>query len=165
MCKQQTPEGLTKTKPKHQYYDCICSICTITKQKNRSKGKTVDTSNCTSGQVIHIGITFFDKTFIQGFNSALNIIDAKSRKLFGFSISTKRVPVRILIFFLLAMIHEGKTVIEIWVDEEGAIERSSTFTSMIVGEFHGIRIVPIDRYASQLFGKIERPHKTLKNGI
>eukprot|EP00957_Ditylum_brightwellii_P023585 1780372-Ditylum_brightwellii.AAC.1 len=62
------------------------------------------------------------------------------------------------------MIHEGKTVIEIQVDKEGAIAQSSTFTSMIVDEFPGIRIVPTSGYASWLNGKIEYPHKTLKNG-
>eukprot|EP00957_Ditylum_brightwellii_P178688 13610605-Ditylum_brightwellii.AAC.1 len=34
---------------------------------------------------------------------------------------------------------------------------------MIVGGFPGIRIVPTGGYASWLDGKIERPHKTLKN--
>eukprot|EP00957_Ditylum_brightwellii_P205515 15344222-Ditylum_brightwellii.AAC.1 len=62
------------------------------------------------------------------------------------------------------MIHEEKTVIEIQVDEEGAITRSSTFTSVIVDEFPGIKIVPTGGYASWLNGKIECPHKTLKNG-
>eukprot|EP00957_Ditylum_brightwellii_P110836 8453930-Ditylum_brightwellii.AAC.1 len=35
---------------------------------------------------------------------------------------------------------------------------------MIVDEFPGIRIVPTGGYASRLNRKIERPHKTLKNG-
>eukprot|EP00957_Ditylum_brightwellii_P206739 15349758-Ditylum_brightwellii.AAC.1 len=62
------------------------------------------------------------------------------------------------------MIHEGKTVIEIQVDEEGAIARHSTFTSMIVDEVTGIRFVPTGGYPSWLNRKIEHPHKTLKNG-
>eukprot|EP00957_Ditylum_brightwellii_P142645 10868464-Ditylum_brightwellii.AAC.1 len=62
--------------------------------------------------------------------------------------SAKSVPVRIIKCFLFVIIREGKTVIEIWVDEEGAIARSSTFTAMIVDEFPDIRIVPTSGYAS-----------------
>ena len=164
MCKQQTLIGLPKTKPKRHHASCICAICTITKQKNRNKGKTVDTSSYTLGQVIHLDLTFFDTPSIRGFNSVLNIIDAKSRKLFGFPTSAKSVPTRIIKFFLLAMEKEGKTVVEIRVDEEGAIARSATFTSMIVDEFPGIRIVPTGGYASWLNGKVERPNLTLKDG-
>jgi hypothetical protein len=127
----------------------------LTKQKNRNKGKTVDTSTCSLGQVIHIDITFFDTPSVCGFNSALNAIDAKFRKLFGFPSSAKSVPVRIIKFFLLAMICEGKTVIDIRVDEEGAIARSATFTSMIVDTFSGICIVSTGGYALWLNGKIE----------
>jgi hypothetical protein len=50
---------------------------------------------------------------------------------------------------------EGKTVVDIRVDEEGAIARSAAFTSMIVDEFPGIRIVPTGGYASWLNGKVE----------
>eukprot|EP00957_Ditylum_brightwellii_P148197 11283893-Ditylum_brightwellii.AAC.1 len=35
---------------------------------------------------------------------------------------------------------------------------------MLVDEFPSIRIVPTGCYASWLNGKIEHPHKTLKNG-
>eukprot|EP00957_Ditylum_brightwellii_P003559 269999-Ditylum_brightwellii.AAC.1 len=59
---------------------------------------------------------------------------------------------------------EGKTVVEIRVDEEGAITRSAAFTSVIVDEFPGIRIVPTGGYASWLNGKVERPYLTLKDG-
>eukprot|EP00957_Ditylum_brightwellii_P077486 5888012-Ditylum_brightwellii.AAC.1 len=55
------------------------------------------------------------------------------------------------------MIRRGKTIIEIQVDEEGAIARNSTFTLIIVDEFPGIIIVPTGGYASWLNGRIEHP--------
>eukprot|EP00957_Ditylum_brightwellii_P185478 14122398-Ditylum_brightwellii.AAC.1 len=58
---------------------------------------------------------------------------------------------------------EGKTVMEIIIDEKGAIERSATFTNMIVDEFPGIRITTTGGYASWMNGKVERPHETVKN--
>eukprot|EP00957_Ditylum_brightwellii_P144209 10988170-Ditylum_brightwellii.AAC.1 len=58
---------------------------------------------------------------------------------------------------------EGKTVVEIRVDEEGAIARSAAFTSMIVDEFPSIQIVPTSGYASWLNGKVEQPNLTLKD--
>jgi hypothetical protein len=108
MCKQQTLIGLPKTKPKRHHASCICAICTLTKQKSQNKGKTVDTSSYTLRKVIHLDITFFDTTSIQGFNSVLNIIDAKSRKLFGFPSSAKSVPTRIIKIFYLPWKRKAK---------------------------------------------------------
>ena len=140
MCKQQTLIGLPKVKPKRHHEACHCTICILTKGKNRNKGKTIDTSDLEPGNMLHIDITFFDITSFRGFNSSLNIIDAKSRKLWGFLSSAKRTPLRIIKYFLHAIQKEGKTVIEIRIDEEGAITRSAEFTSMMIDEFPGIKI-------------------------
>ena len=116
------------------------------------------------GNLLHIDIAFFDVTSIRGFNCSINIIDAKSRKLWGFLSSAKRLPLRIIRYFLHALHRDGKTVQELRIDEEGAIARCAEFTSMIIEEFPGIKLNPTGGYASWLNGKIEQPHETIKNG-
>eukprot|EP00957_Ditylum_brightwellii_P102257 7795106-Ditylum_brightwellii.AAC.1 len=71
--------------------------------------------------------------------------------------------VRVIIFFILAITKEGKTVVGIGIDEEGSIARSATFTNMIVDKFPGIRITTTRGYTSWMNGKVEIPHETLKN--
>ena len=164
MCKLQTITGLPKRKPKRHHHACICTICIITKGKNRAKGKLIDTTNINVGNLLHMDITFFDVTSIRGFNCSINIIDAKSRKLWGFLSSAKRLPLRIFKYFLHALTKEGKDIHEIRIDEEGAIARSAEFTNMIIEDFPGIKINTTGGYASWLNGKIERPHETIKNG-
>eukprot|EP00957_Ditylum_brightwellii_P026215 1982396-Ditylum_brightwellii.AAC.1 len=89
-------------------------------------------------------IAFFDVSSCRGYNNSLNIIDAnsrklwgflKSRKLWGFLSSARRTPVRIIKYFIHAIQKEEKTVIEIKTDEEGAISRGAEFTSMMIDEF------------------------------
>eukprot|EP00957_Ditylum_brightwellii_P136460 10407024-Ditylum_brightwellii.AAC.1 len=58
---------------------------------------------------------------------------------------------------------EGKTVVEIRIDEEGKIAWSATFTNMFVDKFLGIRITTIGGHTSWMTGKVERPHEALKN--
>ena len=164
MCKKQTLIGLPKVKPKRHHKACHCTICVLTKGKNRNKGKTIDTSDLEPGNMLHMDIMFFDITSCSGFNSSLNIIDAKFRKLWGFLSSAKRTPLRTIKCFLHAIQKEGKTVIEIRIDDEGAISRSAEFTSMMIDEFPGIKINTTGGYASWLNGKIEQPHETIKNG-
>eukprot|EP00957_Ditylum_brightwellii_P156438 11906237-Ditylum_brightwellii.AAC.2 len=109
-------------------------------------------------------ITFFDITSCHGFTCSLNIIDAKSRKLWGFLSSAKRSPLHIIKYSLHALKKECKDGIELRIDEEGAISRNKELTSMIIDEFTGIKISTTGGYASWLNGKIERTHKTVKNG-
>eukprot|EP00957_Ditylum_brightwellii_P181410 13818891-Ditylum_brightwellii.AAC.1 len=71
---------------------------------------------------------------------------------------------RIIKYFFHALQKEGKTVIEIRIDEEGAISRSAECASMMIDEFPGIKINTTSGYASWFNGKIERPHETIKNG-
>eukprot|EP00957_Ditylum_brightwellii_P179113 13644818-Ditylum_brightwellii.AAC.1 len=117
---------------------------------------TIDTSDPEPGNMLHMGNTFFDITSCRGFNCSLNIIDAKSRKLWGFLSSAKWTSLRIIKYFLHALQKEEKTVIEIRIDEEGTISRSAEFTSMMIDEFPGVNINTNE--------KIERPHETIKNG-
>eukprot|EP00957_Ditylum_brightwellii_P208659 15358404-Ditylum_brightwellii.AAC.1 len=65
--------------------------------------------------------------------------------------------------FILAIAKEGKTVLEMIIDKEGAIAKDATFTNMIVDEFPGNRVTTTGGYASWMNHNVERPHKTLKN--
>eukprot|EP00957_Ditylum_brightwellii_P098388 7495975-Ditylum_brightwellii.AAC.1 len=159
--KQKTT--LPKSKLKCHHHGCICLICTITKAKNRNKGKRVDTTVFNNGEVMHLDITFFDVPSIRGFNSALNIIDAKSRKLWGFLSSAKTVSCRVIKNSIMAIAKEGKAVAEIRNDEEGAIARSATFINMIVDKVSGIRITTTGGYVSWMNSKVKRQNETLKN--
>eukprot|EP00957_Ditylum_brightwellii_P209175 15360683-Ditylum_brightwellii.AAC.1 len=66
--------------------------------------------------------------------------------------------------FIYAIQKEGKTVIDIRIDEEGAISRGAEFTSMMIDEFPGIKMNTSGGHASWLNGKIEQPHETIKDG-
>ena len=72
-------------------------------------------------------------------NCSLNII-AKSRKYWGFLSSAKRTPFYIITCFLHTLKKEGKNFIELRIDEEGTISRSTEFTSIIIDEFPSIQI-------------------------
>eukprot|EP00957_Ditylum_brightwellii_P029150 2203308-Ditylum_brightwellii.AAC.1 len=84
--------------------------------------------------MLHMDITFFDITSCKGFNSSLSIVDAKSKRLWGFMSSAKSTLLRIIKYFLCAIQKEGNTVIEIRIDDKGAISRSAEFTSMMIDE-------------------------------
>eukprot|EP00957_Ditylum_brightwellii_P008417 637301-Ditylum_brightwellii.AAC.1 len=66
---------------------------------------------------------------------------------------------RVIKCFVMAIVEEGKAVMEIEIDEDGAIGRSATFTNMIVDELPDIRITTTGGYASWMNGKAKRPHK------
>eukprot|EP00957_Ditylum_brightwellii_P136556 10413587-Ditylum_brightwellii.AAC.1 len=78
-------------------------------------------------------------------------------------VSGESIPCRAINYFILAIAKEGKTVVEIRIDEEGAIIRNATFINMIVEKFPSIRIITTGGYASSKNVKVKRSHKTLKN--
>ena len=78
----------------------ICSIYAKSKIKITTSGGTIDTSSYHPGQMLHIDFTFYDKVSIRGFTCVLNIVDARTCKLWPFCTASKHPPIDIMRHFL-----------------------------------------------------------------
>lgn len=104
---------------------------------------------------------FYNTISIRGFTTALNIIDATTRKLWTFTTSDKRPPLRQINFFLSYLKKINKPCHEIRVDEGGELAKSSEFTDILVHAT--VNLQTTGGYSSWLNGKIERSHQTVTN--
>ena len=162
MCRKQIMIGLpSKPFPRSNH---ICSICTAGKFAHPPKGHTMDTSSLQRGELLHIDFGFYDTVSIRGFTSELVIIDAKTRILWTFPSSSKRAPLHILRYFFTMLSKDGVTCKTVRIDEDGALARSSEFTTFLRDEAH-VTMETTGGYSSFLNGKAERPHRTLANMV
>ena len=62
-----------------------------------------------------------NKTSIRGFTTVLNVVDAKTRKLWLFGTPGKSPPIDIIRFFLVQLFHMGRLVLHIRTDLGGKL--------------------------------------------
>lgn len=104
---------------------------------------------------------FYNEISIRGFTTALNIIDAATRKLWTFVTSDKIPPIRQINFFLSYRKKIQKPCHEIHIDEGGELAKSSEFTDILMDAT--VNLQTMGGYTSCLNGKVERSHQTLTN--
>jgi hypothetical protein len=91
------------------------------------------------------------------FTAILIIVDASTRMLWIFCTSSKKPPVHILGWFFANLRRENRTLVNISVDEDGALDGSSAFTTFLRDE-EQLNLETASVYASFLNGKVERPN-------
>ena len=112
--------------------------------------------------MLHIDFTFYNVTSIRGFVALLTIVDAKTHMLWVFATPNKQPPLRVILFFLDTLRREGCACRFMRTDEDGALARSSEFTSMLLDEYR-ITLQTTGGFASWLNSKNERQNQTIHN--
>ena len=136
-------------------------ICLLTKATKITRGPTIDVSKIFPGSMLQIDFAFFNVEIIRGFTSTFVAICSDTSNPFVFLPRSKHPPLYTLKFLITISRNQDKKVSFIWVDEDGALARSSEFTRTC----HNMTIVVqnTDVYAPSLNGKILNPNNTLSN--
>ena len=95
--------------PKHQHKkinQASWTICYIEKITTIPKGKTVDTTHLKPGEIIHMDLTLYIVTSIQGFTSMNTAVCVKNIMIWVFPITPKHAPDRIILFILIKFQNE-----------------------------------------------------------
>lgn len=158
MCKEAIMEDLPKSLPTHHPDKFPCIICWTTKSNNPSKPPTIDILCSIPGGLIHMDFTFYNITSIRGFISALNIIDASTRKLWTFVLPDKRPPLYQISFFFTYLKKINRPCNEIRVDKGGELAQSTEFTELLIDA--NINLQRTGGYSSWMNGQVERSHQT-----
>ena len=95
MCCHQTLTGLPKHFP-NKINQAPCTICYTEKMTTFPKGKTVDTTNLQSVELIHVYLVFYNMTSVLGFTSMLNILCENTIIIWLFTTASKVYPVRVM---------------------------------------------------------------------
>ena len=111
MCKRQLLKDLPKSFPaKFQNHRRDCWIRPRASLHNDPHGTTVNTDHLRPGQLIHLDFFFMNKESIRKFTSVLNVVDAKTRKLWLFCTPSKTPPLDIIRLFLTQLQRMGRPV-------------------------------------------------------
>ena len=126
------------------------------------KGTTVDTSNIQQGKLIHMEFDFYIVTSIRVFTYMLTIVCKKTRILRALPTAPKQAPVCIICFILTTLNNEQHPCKHLRVDEDGALEKSTDVTNLIVEGFK-IYMESTGGDASWLNEKNDRDKKIIHN--
>ena len=104
---------------------------------------------------------FFNVESIRWFTSIFGAICSVTSYPFGFTSRSKCPPLDILKFLVTTLRNQDKTFAFVWVDEYGALARSSEFMKTC----HNMNIIVKNTggYESSINGKSEIPNKTISN--
>ena len=104
--------------------------------KDLTKGKTVDTANFQPGELIHMEFAFYNVTSTCGLTSILTAVGAKATILWVFTTASRQAPVCIIRFILTTLKTEQHPWKYVRVDEDGALEKSTDVSSLLVDDFN-----------------------------
>ena len=89
------------------------------------KGKTVDTTNLQSVELIHVYLVFYNMTSVLGFTSMLNILCENTIIIWLFTTASKVYPVRVIFCILTTFNNEQHPCKGMRVGYYGALENST----------------------------------------
>ena len=104
---------------------------------------------------------FFNTEIIRGFTKTFVDICSDTSYPFGFSYTSKRPPLNILMFLVATLSSQDNKVAFILVDKDGALAISSEFMSTFYNIKAIVQTTGGDTYS--LNGKSESPNNTLDN--
>ena len=159
LAKRKLVDGLTVSIPQLQH---DCPICLATKSIRHPRQPMRDYTLLKPGQQMHMDFCFVPHTSIRGYTAILCIKCAHTRKAWCFSCPNKRAPIDIVTFFIRFLEKDGIYILEIRVDEDGALANSTEFCKLL--HKNGIALQPTGGYSSDLNGNVEIFNKTLKRG-
>jgi hypothetical protein len=139
----------------------MTALCTFGKLPQLSKGNTVSTGHLHSEESLHMDFAFLNIVSRHRLLAVLEIVDACSRFLWVFLTSSKKLPIHILHWFIANLRREKRLLTNICVNEDGALARSTVFTTFIHDEAK-LNQETTNGYASFLNGNVELPNRTLE---
>jgi hypothetical protein len=123
MCKEKTLSGIPRVPPPRYAYDFpVYRLGTFPQFK---KGKTVTMEHIKPGELVHINFDFWNIVSRRGLTAVLTIVDACSRFIWLLCTASKKLPIRILRWFIANICCEDHTLAQIRVYEDGALTGSS----------------------------------------
>ena len=114
-----------------------CAICLLTKETKISRFPNIDVYIISPGFILQMDFSFFNVESIHGFTSTFVTICSATSYPFGFLSRRKRPSLDILRFLVTTLKNQDKKFVFIWVDEYGALARSSDFMST----YHKMNII------------------------
>lgn len=139
-----------------------CPICIATKSNHHPRKQPRDYTLLKPGQQMHMDFYFVPVVSIRGNIAMLCIKCAHTKKAWCFPCPNKRTPLDIVSFFIRFLEKDGIYILEIRVDEDGALANSTEFCKML--HVNGIALQTTGGYSSDLNGNVEILNKTLKRG-
>ena len=142
-------------------YDVTCPLCHISAGTKLPRGNSTDYTDLRKGTVFHIDFAIFNVESFRGFVCALVIVEAKTRKKWGFLGRNRTPPVQELIYFIEHLRSQGYAANVARVDEDGALAQSTEFMHTITHVLH-MKIDTTGGYNSENNGMVESPIKPIK---
>ena len=116
--------GLPKKLPKLEH---TCPICIKSKANHHPRRPPSDYTLLRPGEQLHMDWTFIGETSIRGHTSILAVKCAHTNKVWCFPCTTKRCPIEIIRFIIKFLCKDGVYILQIRVDEDGALANSTEF--------------------------------------
>ena len=151
-------KGMPKNLPDLKYG---CPLCKITAFQRIPRGDLKDTTELRKGARFHADFMIFKTESIRLFTSALLIVEAKTRKRWGFPTRSRNPPLQQVKWLVKHLRAQGYSFVELRVDEDGALAQSSEFMGMCTAELH-IAVQTTGGYNSEANGMVESPIKPVK---
>jgi hypothetical protein len=152
MCRNQTLAGFSLLPPP-RYTLMIAPYTVLASFHSSKRVKTNCTKAMAPGECLHMDFEFWDIL-------SRRISDAATRILWLFCMDSKKPPLHILRWLFANLLREDRHLVNIRVNEDGALARSSTFTTFLRDE-EQLNLETTSGYASFLNGKVEHPNRTL----
>jgi hypothetical protein len=141
-----------------------CPLCKIATASRIPRGGPVDTTELRKGVRIHADYAIFNVESCRGFKSALLVTEAVTRRKWGFPTRSRSPPVHIMRWLVNNMRKQGYAALELRVDEDGALVRSTNFMKLCVEELK-MSVQSTGGYNSTNNGLVESPIKPIKRMV
>ena len=96
----------------------------------------MDATNLHQGELLHMEFSFYNVTYIRGFNSKIPVLCHNTINLLILSCASKQAPIRIIRFFLTTFKSKQLPCKYIIVDKYGALEKPTDVTDLLFDDFN-----------------------------
>ena len=111
-------KDLSKSIPDLKY---PCPLCKIAAAPKIPRDKLTDPTELRKGDRIHADEIIMNTEPVRGFKTALILLEARSRKQWGFPTRSRSALVEHMKYFVRHLRHQGYRVLELQVDEDGSL--------------------------------------------
>ena len=162
---QMAKLGIVKGMPKTiGYLKYECPLCKIAAAPRIPRGGPVDTTELRKGVRIHADFVIFNFESCRGFKSALLISEAVTRRKWGFPTRSRTPAIHIMRWLVNHLRRQGYPILELRVDEDGSLVRSTNFMKLCVDELE-MNVQGTGGYNSTNNGMVESPIKPIKRMV
>ena len=122
-------KGLPKNIPDLKY---DCPVCKIAAAPQLPRGNPVDHTPVRKGVRFHADFAIINCESICLFKSVLLIVELTTHQKWAFTTLSRNPPIQIMSYFVGHLRRQGYPVLELRVDKDGALARSTNFMHLIV---------------------------------